>query len=354
MIAALFSQDLALDVGSSRTRLIVRGAGVVHDLPTVVAIRTRRSGRADVVALGEDARAMQGRAPEAIRVVRPIRAGRVVEPAILETWLSWLVRSTHGGRTWMRPRILLAFDGDAPEIERRRLADACTSAGARELAWVPSALAAARGSGLAEGASSGHMVVDVGAGSTRVALIARGRVLASTSIEVAGEVFDGAVLRLLKRDHELLAGPLTAEALKLHLGGVDDADHSPLLAAGRCLRRGLPRSVAVERAALRLALSEPLAAIGAALRRVLELAPDELAQDVVDHGVLLCGGGSRLADVDRALRAGTGLAMLPVEAPDRAVARGLDALLAGRPFQAARAAPAWLPAALLPSPTRQA
>lgn len=329
MLAALLSQDLGLDLGSSRTRVVVRGAGVVHDLPTAVAVRTHRSGRAEVVALGEDAAAMLGREPEGLKVIRPVRCGRIVEPAIAETLVTWLVRAAHGGRTWARPRVAVAVADDAAPSDRRALVDVATSAGARKVEALSAQRLAARGAGVLEGAPQGHLLVDLGAGATRIAVLSGDRVVASTTLEVAGDVFDGAVIRCLRREHELLVGGPTAEAVRRAVGAAIDPAPGRSWVAGRCLRRGLPRAVEVDAATLAAALAEPIAAIGAAIRGVLVRTPPELVRDVVDHGLLLCGGASLVRHLDVALRASTGLAVLPVERPDRAVARGLELHLAG-------------------------
>ncbi len=330
MLAALLSLDLGLDLGSSRTRVVVRGGDVVSDVPTCVAVRVRRSGRSEVIAIGAEAEALLGREPEGLKVIRPVRCGRVVEPAIAETLVTYLVRAAHGGRTWIRPRIAVAVPDDAPAGERRALLDVATSAGARTVAPWSSQLLAARGAGLDAGAVNGHLVVDMGAGATRIAVLSGDQVVASTSLEVAGDVLDGAILRMLKREHELWVGTSTAEALRRRVGAAPEGAKGTTWVAGRCLRRGLPRAVDVEDESVRRALMEPIEAIGAAIRGVLARTPPDLARDVADHGLILCGGAALLQHVDVALRGSTGLAVLTVERPDRAVAHGLVHYLNGQ------------------------
>lgn len=329
MIAALLSQDLALDVGSCRTRVYVRGGGVVADVPTVVSVRTRRSGVREVLAVGDDAARMIGRAPDGVEVVRPVRGGAIVVPEIAEILLGHLVRAVHGRSRWVRPRLLVAVDQVAPDRTTRALRDACDTVGARTVVAVPQPVATACGAGLDEAASAGHMIVDIGAGTTHIAVVCLGEVVASTTLDVAGDVLDGAIIRMLRRDHALLVGPATAERVKRELVGVAVADAVRLTVGGRCLRTGVPRAVELGAADVAEALREPLLALGVGVRRVLEQTPPEVASDVVDHGVILSGGGSLVRDLDLLLRQCTGLAMLPVERPDQAVVRGLGALLDG-------------------------
>lgn len=325
MLGALFSHDLAIDLGSARTRLRVRDGGVVLDLPSVVARRTRPDGRREVLAIGDEALGMLGRTPDGIEAVRPVRSGRVFDPDALTALVRHLVEAVNGRRSWARPRLLVTVPDDAGAGDIRSLRGVCEAAGARDVAWMPTALAAASGAGLDLHASTGQLVVDIGAGTTTIAVLCGGSIVAGTSLEVAGDVFDGAILRWLRREKALLVGARTATRLKEDLGTALPAGpraDGELRAAGRCLREGVPRSAAVRGRDLADALRDPIGALGEGIRRVLEETPPEVASDVVDHGALLSGGGSRLVDLDLALRAATGLAMLPVDSPERAVVRG--------------------------------
>jgi rod shape-determining protein MreB len=328
-LIGLFSQDLALDLGSARTRIHMRGAGVVVDVPTVVATRTHRSGRRELIALGDDAAALIGRTPHGVQAVRPVRAGRLAEPDLAVALVQHYVQSLHGRSNWIRPRMLVGMPHGAPDAVVRSLGDLCTAVGAREVTHLPQPIAAALGSGLSMDASAAHLLIDIGAGTTGIAVVCLNEVIASTVLDIGGDVFDGAIVRLLKREHAVLVGQPTAERVKLELGAVGTPRARKAHAAGRCLRRGIPRSVELDGEAIAAVLREPAAAIGAGIRRVLELTPREIAADVVDHGALLCGGGSLLPGLDAALRADTGLAMLPGDAPDRAVARGLGLVMDG-------------------------
>lgn len=329
MIGAMLSQDLALDLGSSTTRVHVRGAGVVLDLPSVIAVRTWRSGRREMVAVGEDARAMLGRTPDGLDVVRPIRRGRIADADLAQAFLSHLVRSVHGRSRFARPRIAVAVRPDASEPDLRAIRDSFESVGARDVQLAPCAVAGALGAGLDVDAATGHMVVDIGSGTTHIAVLCLREVVASATLDVAGDVMDGAVLRMLRRNHALLVGASTAEATRITLGAAMEPREGEIRVAGRCLRRGVPSASIVSGAELCEAIAEPVAAIGAAIRRVLEQTPPEIASDVVDHGVILWGGASQLPNLDLALRAQTGLAMLPVDDPERTVIRGVGTLLEG-------------------------
>lgn len=324
-VLGLLAPDIALDLGSSRTRLFVRGEGVVQDVATAVAVRTWRSGRRQVVALGDEAQGMLGRTPDGLEVVRPVRAGQVVDRDVAAALVTHLVRRVHGGGL-VGPRAVVAITRDAPDRTRRGIRGALEALGARAVHLVPKPLAAAVGAELGLDHPTGQMIVDLGGGTTHIAVLCSGEIIASTTLEVGGDVLDGAVLRCLRRNHDLEIGQPTAERIKRRLGSVGEPVDDVEIVAGRCLRRGIPRAVEVSGEEIAAALREPVAAIGAAIRRVLEQTPTEAAGDVVDHGVLLTGGGSALRDVDVALRAATGLAVLLTEAPAQAVVRGVGHL----------------------------
>lgn len=338
-VLGLLSQDLAIDLGSDRTRVGVRGAGVVRDIATAVALRTTDRGQRAVIAVGDNARHMLGRTPAGLTVVRPVRAGRIVESAVADVLLEHLFTEIHGRRGIARPRVLLAEAPDATVRTRRTLHDCATAAGARAVATIPRPIAAAVGAGLDPTGPLAHMIVDLGGGTTTIAVVCRGAVIASTTLEIGGDVFDGALLRLLRREHHLLIGTDAAERLKRAAWALDPPD-TVLRVAGRCLDRAVPRAVEVDSADLTRALADPLAAIGAAIRLVLERTPPEVANDVVGHGAFLCGGSAVLPGIDAALRGLTGLAMLAVDEPDRVVIDGTHRVLDDRALYAALVTPA--------------
>jgi rod shape-determining protein MreB len=327
-VLGLLSQDLALDLGSSRTRVHLRGTGVVLDLPSVVTIRTHRSGRKEVTAVGDEAEAMIGRTPRDMDAVRPVRAGRIVAFEAADALLLHIVQAIHGRTGWVRPRMVVAVGQDAPELVHRAVRDSCERVGAREVHLVSKPLAAALGCGLDLESPAGHMIVDIGAGTTQVAVLCMNEVVASTTLEIGGDVFDGAILRHLLRQHALLVGQPSAARVKHAIGAALEPEAGARLAvAGRCMRQGVPRMVQLTAPEVSECLSEPIAAIAAGIRRVLEQTPPEVASDVVDHGVILTGGGSQLRNLDIALRAGTGLAILPAGVVDHAVIGGAGVAL---------------------------
>ncbi|MCB9665643.1 MAG: rod shape-determining protein [Alphaproteobacteria bacterium] len=337
MFTSFLSADLGLDLGSSCVRAALQGQQTATEVPAAVALRQRRSGRREIVALGEDALAMLGRTPDGLEVVRPVRSGRIVAPEVAEALVRHLLREVDA-RRWGRRRVTLAIDPDLPPAEARTLRQVVEAAGAHEVATMPAPLAAALGADIDPGGSAGHMIVDVGSGTTSIAVVCSDAVVSSAALDIAGDVFDGAVIRHLVRTHGLLVGPATAEALKRELGAALVPEAATSTVAGRCLRAGTPRAQVVHAEALAEALVEPVAALGSAVRRVLEQTPPEVAADVVDHGVLLTGAGARLANLDLALRAATGLAFLPVDGGDRAVIRGVARHLAPRRLRARTAA----------------
>ena len=323
----MFSQDLAVDLGTSHIRVYQRGEGVVAEEPTVVAVHSGAFGRR-VLALGREALPMIGRTPDNIDAIRPIRGGAIDNYEVSDALLTHLVRRVHGRNGWVRPRMVVAVDHGATQMSVRAVRDSCESAGARDVRLVSRPLAAAAGAELDIHAPSGNMIVDIGAGTTEIAVISMSSVIAHETIDVAGEAMDEAVIRYMKREHALLVGDPTAERLKHLAGAVTPSERVTVPSVkGRCLRQGVPRAVDVPLAGLCNALSEPLKAIAAAILRVLDRTPPELASDVVDHGVVLVGGGALLAGIDAVLRDATGLAMVCCENPQHAVAVGAGRVL---------------------------
>ncbi len=327
-VLGLFSQDLAVDLGTSNTRIYQRGAGVVCQEPTVVAVHTDRRGRRRVIALGEEARPMRGRTPRDIDVVSPVRQGQIHDYEVAEALLLHLVRRVHGRNSWVSPKMVVAIPHRTTEMERRALRESCETAGAREVHLVPRPLAAAIGAGLPVDRPSGHLLVDLGGGATEVSVLSLGGIVSSRVVPGGGAGLDRAVSDFLRDTHDLLVGDPTAELLKQELGEA----LPPLRArtrrvSGRCVRRGVPRAVDVDSAALHCALHDEVAAIASAIRAVLDESPPELAADIVDHGVVLTGGGSGLRGLEAALREATGLAVVQAERPAQAVVEGAGRIL---------------------------
>jgi rod shape-determining protein MreB len=327
-VLGLFSQDLAVDLGTSTTRVHLSGSGVVCDEPSVVAVLDDRSGRRRVIAIGDQALPMLGRTPDDIRAIQPMRAGRVVDFEVAEALLLHLVRRIHNRNGWMRPRMVVAVPHGASDMELRAVRDSCEAAGARAVHMVPRPLAAAVGAGLPVHQPTGHLVVDLGAGATEISVLSLSGVVACTAVPGGGLGLDEAIIAWCKREHALLVGQPSAERLKLTLGAATRPDLSATAwVKGRCLRRGTPRAVQVSARGVCEALQPAIDAIATGVRKVLHDAPPELASDIVETGLVLVGGGALLRGIDEALRARTGLPVVIAEQPLRCVVDGAGRVL---------------------------
>lgn len=319
----LLSQDLALDLGSANTRIHLAGAGVVRDVPSVIARRTSHNGRQDTIAVGQAARAMLGRTPDDVDAIHPIRGGQIAEFDAADAFLRQLGRGLPARGPWTHRRVVVAVPDGASELVRRALRDSCEALDAAEVHLLPRSLAAALGAGLPVDGTAASMIVDVGGGTTGIAVVCRGEVVSSTTLDLGGVVFDGAIVRWLRREHELLVGQPTAEALKCTLGAAAGPfPPAPVQVRGRCLRRGTPRAVEIDAASVCEAMTETVEALASAIRRAHDATPTQIANDISERGVLFTGGGSRLRRLDRALREATGLAVLHADHPEHAVIRG--------------------------------
>ncbi len=317
------TQDLVLDPGSHRARM-ARAGGPLLDIPSMVAVQTFRSGKRDVIAFGEPARRMLGRTPPQIQVIAPIQDGRIAEYEVAEALLHHLASEAQGRGSFTRPRVVVAIPDHVDEAALRTLSHSLEGLDVRDVVPVRASLAAGLGADLDLQTPHGHLLVDVGASCTQIAVLCMQEIVASTTLSVGGDVMTGAMSRLVKRQHALLVGPSTAEAIKLTLGTAADPDpNRSMEVAGRCLRASIPRSVRVSQAEVCTALQDSISALGQGVRRVLEQTPPEIAADVVDHGIILVGGSATLPNLDLALRAETGLAVLPVDEPSQAIVRGL-------------------------------
>lgn len=323
-VLGLFSQDLAVDLGTSNTRIWLRGSGLVCQEPTVVAIHSDPRGKRKVLAVGEEALPMLGRTPGDIRTVQPVRDGQIADYEVAEALLLHLVRRVHGRNGWVSPRMVVAIPHGATEMERRAVRESCEGAGAREVRLVPRPLAAAIGADLPVAEASGHLLVDIGGGATEVAVLSLHGIVSCVSVQGGGEAMDDAIISMIRERHGLLVGRPTAERLKIELGtAVSGESLTATSIAGRCLRTGVPRAVDVSNADLHDALAERIGDIARAIRAVLERTPPELASDIIDHGVVLTGGGAKLRRLDLALRDLTGLPIVAADDPAQAVVTGI-------------------------------
>jgi len=316
----LLSADIGVDLGTASIKVLVRGKGIVLREPSVVAIQTD-SGK--VVAIGEAARQMLGRTPGGIAAVRPMREGVIDDFDLALHMLKHYIHRVGGRGMLVRPRVVICVPSGVTSVERRAVVEAVTQAGARHTYLIEEPLAAALGAGIDIWPPSGSMVIDIGGGTTDVAVLSLGGIVASASIRVGGDRCDEALIRHIRREHNLLIGERTAEELKMGVataypGGRDLKTE----VRGRDLVAGLPRTVVMTSEECRLALEEPLQAIAVAVRGVMEATPPELAADIVDKGVILTGGGSLLHGMDRFTSDATGVPVLVAEDPISCVVLG--------------------------------
>jgi len=271
---------------------------------------------------------MRGRVPGDIRAIQPIRAGQIQDYEVTEALIVHLLRQIHGRNNWMSPRFVLTMPAQANEAQWRAARECCEAAGAREVHLIPSALAAAIGAGLPIGHPAGHMVVDIGGGRTTVSVLSLNGVVVEQTRPGGGEGMDSAIISYLRDHHGLLVGSATAEQLKIDLGCATIREPAQTrIVKGRCMKSGLPRAQTVSSTEIHAALASHITNIGQTILSVLEAAPPELASDIVDHGVVLVGGGSQLTYLDRALRVVTGLSVVLTENANFAAVRGAGHVL---------------------------
>lgn len=312
--------DVAIDFGTANTLIAVVGRGIVYDEPTVAAIDTAR-GR--IRAIGTEAKQMRGRTPPGIETIQPLRGGVIAELEVAEAMLSHHIRNALSQRTLLRPRVAISIPAKATSIERRAIGESARASGARTVFLVPESMASALGAGLPVLEPRGQLIVDIGGGTTEVAVLALGGVVESQTIPVAGQAFDEAITNYLRWEHNLLVGPGTVEALKIEIGcAIPPRELRKAVVRGRDLVKGAPRGIEISADELVGPLGEPLGAILNAIQEILEVTPPELASDVVSGGIHLAGGASQLAGLASLIERHSGLAVHPVEPPGEAVLRG--------------------------------
>ncbi len=318
--------DLAVDLGTSCTRIVDGSGRILIEAPTVVATQSGARGR-QVVAIGADAKKMIGRTPAGIEVVRPVRGGVVADFEATEHLLRSLLKQV-GSRSLRRPRLLVCVPSSTTEVERRAVQESARAAGSREVYLVGTAMASAIGAELPVSEPVGSMIVDSGGGRTEVAILSLGGMVVRRSLEVAGDTLDDAITDWLRRTHNLLIGERTAQNLKHHIGGAaPDEEHQHMRIRGRDLTGGAPREVEITTANIANAVADPVERIRVVVRDALQETSPELSADIIDRGMMLCGGTSKLRGLDRLLREDTGLPVLQPEDPSRCVARGAGTLL---------------------------
>jgi len=319
----LFSNDLAIDLGTANTLIYVRGQGIVLSEPSVVAVQKHVSGGKRVLAVGREAKEMLGRTPGSIVAIRPMKDGVIADFEITEAMLRHFIRKVHNRKTLARPRIMICVPYGITEVEKRAVRESAESAGAREVYLIEEPMAAAIGSGLPITEPSGNMVVDIGGGTTEVAVISLAGIVYSRSVRVAGDKMDEAIIQYTKRKYNMLIGERTAELIKVTIGNAYPTDEVEVMEIkGRDQLAGVPRTMEINSDEIREALTEPIKAIVDAVRVALERTPPELAADIVDKGIVLTGGGGQLKNLDVLLREETGLPVMVAEDPLSCVVLG--------------------------------
>jgi rod shape-determining protein MreB len=333
-IAGSFSHDLAIDLGTANTLVYVRGKGLVCSEPSVVAVAKDPSGRGEkVIAVGHEAKEMLGRTPTGIRAIRPIKDGVIADFEITEAMLRYFIQRAHKRGKLVRPRIVICVPPCITSVEKRAVRESALSAGSREVYLIEEPMAAAIGAGLDVTAATGNMIVDIGGGTTDVAVISLSGIVTSRSIRCGGDKMDEAIINYVKRKYNMLVGERTAEQIKMTIGTASaSAKTETMEVKGRDLVAGIPKVVVATSEEIREALIEPIHSIVETVHLTLERTPPELAADIVDRGIMLVGGGSLLREFDQVLRQETKLPILRSEDPFTAVVHGAGKALEDLPL----------------------
>jgi len=315
-----FSKDLAIDLGTANTLVYVKSKGIVIDEPSVVAIE-KKSGK--VLSVGAEAKKMLGRTPGNIVAIRPMKDGVIADFEIAEKMLSHFIKKTHNRSTFVRPRIIICVPSRITQVEQRAVRDSAELAGAREVYLIEEPVAAAIGAGLPIEEPAGNMVVDIGGGTTDVAVISLAGIVYSESVKLAGDKMDDAIMNYIKRKYNLLVGDHMAELIKLEIGSAYPLEErKTFMIKGRDLISGIPKTLVIDDAEIREALAEPISSIVNAIKVALENTPPELAGDIIDRGIVLTGGGSMLRGMDIRIREETNLPIITVDDPLTTVVMG--------------------------------
>jgi rod shape-determining protein MreB and related proteins len=322
---SFLSSDLAIDLGTANTLIYMKGKGIVISEPSMVAVN-KITGK--VEAVGTEAKEMLGRTPGHIVAIRPMKDGVIADFEITEKMLLHFIRKAHNRKTLVRPRIIIGVPSEITQVEKRAVKDSALRAKASEVYLVDQAVAAAIGAGLPITEPAGNMVVDIGGGTTDIAVISMAGIVYSKSVRVAGNAMDEAIIQSIKKKYSLLIGERTAEEVKLTIGSAFPLDEPVTMEIkGRDLIEGIPKALTITDAEIREALSEPISIILNGIRVALERTPPELSADIIDRGIVLTGGGSLLKNLDKLLREGTGLPVSVAEDPLSCVVRGTGKML---------------------------
>lgn len=320
-----FSRDMGIDLGTANTVVYLRGKGIVLQESSVVALHQETK---QVVAVGEEAKRMIGRTPGNIIAIRPMKDGVIADFDVTQTMLRYFINKASRRRTLFRPRVVICVPSGVTEVEKRAVIDAALQAGAREAYLIEEPMAAAIGSGLPVHEPTGNMIVDIGGGTTEVAVISLGGIVTHRSIRVGGDEMDEAIVNYVKRNYNLLIGERTAEQVKIEIGSAFPLEHEESIEIrGRDLVTGLPKTLAITAEEVRDALSEPVGAIVESIKTTLERTPPELASDIMDRGIVLTGGGALLRGFERLVSEETGMPVSLADEPLLSVVRGTGKVL---------------------------
>ena len=331
-IFGMFSKDMAIDLGTANTLVYVKGEGVVLNEPSVVA-KTDDNGRSRVLAVGNEAKRMLGKTPGKIEAIRPMKDGVIADFEVAEQMIKHFIQKVHKGRTLSNPQIVICVPSGATNVERRAIRESADAAGARRVYLIEEPVAAAIGAGLPVADATGSMIVDIGGGTTEVAVLSLGGVVHTTSVKAAGDKFDESITEYMRSNHKLAIGETTAERIKKEIGSAcppDDGDGETMNVKGRDLITGLPKELNISQRQTAEALAEPVAQIIDTIKRALEKTPAELSADIVERGIMLAGGGSLLTNLDKVLRRSTSLPISIAEDPLLCVVLGTGKALEER------------------------
>jgi rod shape-determining protein MreB len=320
-----FSNDLAVDLGTANTLVYVKGKGIVANEPSVVAIQEDGGrGAKRILAVGREAKDMVGRTPGSIRAIRPLKEGVIADFEVAQKMLEYFIRKTHNNRkSFVRPRIIVSVPIGITEVEKRAVKESAQAAGAREVYLIEETMAAALGAGMPVTEPAGNMVVDIGGGTTGVAVISLAGIVVSKSVRIGGDKLDEAILQYVKRTYNMLIGERTAEEVKIKLGtAIVGGEIGVMKVKGRDLRVGVPKTIEISSEEVREAMTEPINMIIEAIKQTLERTPPELAADIVDNGIMLTGGGALLGGLDVLIREETGLPVAVADDPLSCVVLG--------------------------------
>ncbi len=326
LVAGFFSNDMAIDLGTANTLVYVKGEGIVLNEPSIVAIHQADN---TVLAVGKEAKAMLGRTPGNIVAIRPLKDGVIADFDVTEKMLGYFIRRVHKRRALVRPRIVIGVPSGITQVEKRAVRDSAMQAGAREVYLIEEPMAAAIGAGMPITEPGGNMVVDIGGGTTEVAVISLSGIVYSRSVRIAGDEMDEAIVQYIRKNYNLLVGERRAEEIKIKLGSAYPmgGERRTMEVKGRDLIDGIPKTIVIGDDEIREALREPIMTIVDAVRTALERTPPELAADIVDKGIVLTGGGALLKGLDLLLRQETNLPITVAEDPLSCVALGTGKVL---------------------------